>query len=798
MASKAIGFLNFKFGADLGGFEKAMKKAQRNLKKFGKNIERTGKNLTTGLTLPIVGLGVASVKAFDEQQKAIAQVEAGLKSTGNQVGITSEKLQQMAADLQTKTLFGDEQILSDVTAQLLTFTGIAKEQFGETQLAVVNLSTKLKTDLKSTAIMVGKALNDPVTQLSALSRNGVRFTEDQKAVINALWEMGDAAGAQALILKELDTQFGGSAEAAAKAGMGPITQMKNQLSDLSEQIGERLIPHLTKFVKWIKDLGVRFDGLSESQKDNIVKWALILAAIGPVLIIFGKLSIGVASLIGVFSKLSVFLMANPYLAAAAGIAAVGAAVYGLFSGTKELTTAQDDLGSITKTANRAIMDQKVEVDQLTATLKAEGLTLEDKESALKRLQEISPAYYGSLKIAKDNVEGLDQATQAYTATLLTQAKAEAAKQKIVDLNIELLDVEMEKQEAMKGVSEDSLFGKSLIAAYTQQTENIEGRIEALSSEYTQLQKNIEANDQYAKAATGGNFWKNWKKDVKEYAEEQQRAEKVSKHITSQAGKKTKTRAPKTKSAFEIDVELQEKNYKKALNLKKETQLTERKSEEDFNKILEKEELMHLIKLKTLHQLHSKDIEDIQSQILDNQLKNQEDAFSAAEDGLIDITDLLKSLNKQQLLVNAGVELFGDVLGSSLNEAIDNQENFFKVFVDNIKKTIRQLLIQLAIMTMIDVLMGGKNMSKALLMGNAMKVMGIKEFADGGIVTGPSLGLIGEGIGTNASNPEVVAPLDKLKSMIGGGTQNVTVEGRLVGNDIYLSNERTKFNRNRTV
>ena len=776
MASKAIGFLNFKFGADLGGFEKAMKKAQRNLKKFGKNIERTGKNLTTGLTLPIVGLGVASVKAFDEQQKAIAQVEAGLKSTGNQVGITSEKLQQMAADLQTKTLFGDEQILSDVTAQLLTFTGIAKEQFGETQLAVVNLSTKLKTDLKSTAIMVGKALNDPVTQLSALSRNGVRFTEDQKAVINALWEMGDAAGAQALILKELDTQFGGSAEAAAKAGMGPITQMKNQLSDLSEQIGERLIPHLTKFVKW----------------------ALILAAIGPVLIIFGKLSIGVASLIGVFSKLSVFLMANPYLAAAAGIAAVGAAVYGLFSGTKELTTAQDDLGSITKTANRAIMDQKVEVDQLTATLKAEGLTLEDKESALKRLQEISPAYYGSLKIAKDNVEGLDQATQAYTATLLTQAKAEAAKQKIVDLNIELLDVELEKQEAMKGVSEDSLFGKSLIAAYTQQTENIEGRIEALSSEYTQLQKNIEANDQYAKAATGGNFWKNWKKDVKEYAEEQQRAEKVSKHITSQAGKKTKTRAPKTKSAFEIDVELLEKNHTKALNILKETQLTERKSEEDFNKILEKEELMHLIKLKTLHQLHSKDIEDIQSQILDNQLKNQEEAFSSAEDGYIDITDLLKSLNKQQLLVNAGVELFGDVLGSSLNEAIDNQENFFKVFVDNIKKTIRQLLIQLAIMTMIDVLMGGKNMSKALLMGNAMKVMGIKEFADGGIVTGPSLGLIGEGIGTNASNPEVVAPLDKLKSMIGGGTQNVTVEGRLVGNDIYLSNERTKFNRNRTV
>ena len=75
---------------------------------------------------------------------------------------------------------------------------------------------------------------------------------------------------------------------------------------------------------------------------------------------------------------------------------------------------------------------------------------------------------------------------------------------------------------------------------------------------------------------------------------------------------------------------------------------------------------------------------------------------------------------------------------------------------------------------------------------------IPEFAAGGLVTGPTTALIGEGSGTSMANPEVVAPLDKLKSMIGGGGQNITVQGRLVGNDIFLSNERTKFNRNRTV
>ena len=74
---------------------------------------------------------------------------------------------------------------------------------------------------------------------------------------------------------------------------------------------------------------------------------------------------------------------------------------------------------------------------------------------------------------------------------------------------------------------------------------------------------------------------------------------------------------------------------------------------------------------------------------------------------------------------------------------------------------------------------------------------VPEFARGGLVTGPTLGLIGEGIGTSASNPEVVAPLDKLKGMM-GGSQHVVVTGKIVGNDIYISNEKTSIRRLRTT
>ncbi len=74
---------------------------------------------------------------------------------------------------------------------------------------------------------------------------------------------------------------------------------------------------------------------------------------------------------------------------------------------------------------------------------------------------------------------------------------------------------------------------------------------------------------------------------------------------------------------------------------------------------------------------------------------------------------------------------------------------------------------------------------------------IPAFADGGLVTGATMGLVGEGPGTSMSNPEVIAPLDKLKGMIGGDSGGVQVYGRISGSDILLSSDRARDNRKRT-
>ena len=158
---------------------------------------------------------------------------------------------------------------------------------------------------------------------------------------------------------------------------------------------------------------------------------------------------------------------------------------------------------------------------------------------------------------------------------------------------------------------------------------------------------------------------------------------------------------------------------------------------------------------------------------------------------------LRKMTQAQKELNAATQLFGDVMFNAMMDAANSQEGFFSSFVENMKKAIKQLLIQLAVMTAINILLGGKGMTLGKAFSAAKtSILGL---ASGGLVTGPTMALVGEGVGTTASNPEVVAPLDKLKGMLNNkGTQQVEVYGRISGNDIFISNQRGGLNRQRAV
>ena len=149
------------------------------------------------------------------------------------------------------------------------------------------------------------------------------------------------------------------------------------------------------------------------------------------------------------------------------------------------------------------------------------------------------------------------------------------------------------------------------------------------------------------------------------------------------------------------------------------------------------------------------------------------------------------------------QFFGNSLQNAFLQGMEEGSNFGEIMGEMLLTLIKQLAAAAAAAALLTLLLPSFGVTqiggKALDFKNIFGLLSGVPFANGGIVSGPTLGLVGEYSGAR-TNPEVIAPLDKLKSMMGGmmqsGTQRVIVEGRISGNDIVLSNERTMYNRKR--
>lgn len=221
--------------------------------------------LTAGVAALGTGLGIALSEAMEAQQ-GISQLEAVLKSTGGAAGVTKDMALDLADSLSGVTRFSDDAVLAGENL-LLTFTNIGADVFPRATETLLDMATAMGTDAKSGAIQLGKALNDPVAGITALTRVGVTFTDEQKKMIESMVAAGDVAGAQTIILDELQKEFGGSAEAAGQTFAGQLDILKNSLLNVAEGIGMALLPTLqglTAFVTesvipWIQGIG---EGLS--------------------------------------------------------------------------------------------------------------------------------------------------------------------------------------------------------------------------------------------------------------------------------------------------------------------------------------------------------------------------------------------------------------------------------------------------------------------------------------------------------------------------------------------------------
>ena len=569
MANKSIGLLNIVFGADLRGFDRAMKKAQRSIAKFSKKMNAVGNELTTKVTLPVIGLGAAAVKMaadFEETEskfnivfKHLADdVRAWAKTTGEAIGRSQIEMLGFLSTLQDTFVplgFSREKAaefsktLTTLAFDLASFNNVSDaEVIKALQSAIVgNHET-----MRAYGVVINQAgLNQELLNMGL--KDGVKnATEAQKA----------QARLNLIMAGTIDAQ--GNALETADSLTNQLKQLKAQVTNLSIEFGEILIPLAKSLVAALKDIASIMSSLSTETKEQIIKWAGYAAVLGPIAKLIAMLASGFRLILPMLAKVTTAVvgMLGPWGRLAAILTTVGTAIFKLIKGKKEEVKTSEEVINTEEKVNKIFKEQEKNIKNITKEL----------PKATKALKQYSDA---------------------------------------IDNNI------------------------------------------------------IETNFTFG--------------------------------------------------------------------------------------------------------------------------------MSPAEDQFKDIVQFTPQLTKKQKELNAAVMLFGDVMQNSMMDATNSQESFFQSFIDNIKRAIKQLLIQLSVMTAINLILGGKGTTLGKAFGLAKtSLLGL---ANGGLATGPTMALVGEGSGTSISNPEVIAPLDKLKNYIGG---DLRVTGRLVGNDIFLSNDKAGVSRNRFV
>lgn len=246
-------------------------------KSFGSKFAGSVKGVVGGA---LAGIGVTklitdSLSEAHEAQKVGALTAQTIKSTGGAARVTAKHVGDLATSISNKVGVDDEAIQSGAN-MLLTFKNIRNEAgkgnkiFDQSVQTTTDLAAAMaaasggELNFRSAAIQMGKALNDPVKGITALSRVGVTFTDQQKKQIKALVASGDTMKAQKIILKELKSEFGGAAKSQAteadkaRVAIGNLeeqvgTALLPVVDDLAQKVSKDVVPAVSNFVTQMQD-----------------------------------------------------------------------------------------------------------------------------------------------------------------------------------------------------------------------------------------------------------------------------------------------------------------------------------------------------------------------------------------------------------------------------------------------------------------------------------------------------------------------------------------------------------------
>ena len=280
-----------------------IKQAEGALKGFGSSLAKIGAAVGAAFAVrAISNFAKEAVLAAEGVQTANNRIAAIAKSTalfGSETDAVTGRLIKFA-EAQEMRLAVDAEVIKGVQGQLLTFKALGASAdeaggiFDRTTEAAFNMAAAGFGAAESNAIQLGKALEDPIRGLTALRRSGTTFTADQQELIKTLVESGNLLGAQELILGELESQYGGVAEATANAS----TKIALAFDNIKEQAGGVLLPVFAELVEGLMpvteaigaELGATLEALSPVLMDIAKMIPGLLQAFMPLIPIIGVLA----------------------------------------------------------------------------------------------------------------------------------------------------------------------------------------------------------------------------------------------------------------------------------------------------------------------------------------------------------------------------------------------------------------------------------------------------------------------------------------------------------------------------
>lgn len=459
-----------KSGPAFGSVNRRLRETDGLAASVSERMGRAGRSMQRfGAAGSVASLGVAAafrdvIGLYDEQERAQAKVAQAIQQTAGVAGFAADQLYDQASALQAVTRFGDEDILNNVTAQLLTFKEISGDAFTRAQVAALDLATVLDGDLKSASIMLGKALNDPAVGLSAMSRAGITFNEAQQDVIKELARTGDIAEAQKLILDEIASAYGGQAEAARKAGAGIVDAWRNTWGDVKEVVGGVLIDILPPVIDTLKSITDAFQDMTPKGQKTVVMLGALAVAIPPVTAALGLMVAGMAALSG------------PVGLAVAGIAGLTAALALLWPEKDKVTQSADLVtAAIGDEMTQSQLLQQALSGDIAMSVSAANQKLAEARSrhenvkaiiAEQRALKLQSSDYEALLGEISDAEGALNALGFPARDVATPMNAEAFE----DAQQHLADLRVQQQEFLKAGAE-----------YEEQLQRTEENIEALEA-----------------------------------------------------------------------------------------------------------------------------------------------------------------------------------------------------------------------------------------------------------------------------------------------------------------------------